>query len=99
MPNWKLIAGSAGFACILSLLVGVLSGVAAGIAFLRAIIGGLAFGGLIWGITFIISKYLPDLSAVLVLNKDASQNKKGGVDIVIEDESPFDQTTPASACE
>ncbi len=87
MKNWKVTAGSAGFAFLLSLLIGVISGVSFGVAFFRAILGGIVFGSLAYGAIFLIRKYLPELGKTIAGEQD-DVTTEGGVDIVIEDENP-----------
>jgi hypothetical protein len=87
LANWKFIAGSAGFAFFISFLTGLFSGVQFGTLLLRAVIGGVAFGGIAFGIEYIIKRYLPELTKAISPEqqpREASPN----VDIVIEDETP-----------
>lgn len=87
MANWKFIAGSAGFAFFISFLTGLFSGVQFGTLMLRAVLGGAAFGGLAFGIDYVVKQYLPELAKAL---SSGEQEKEASpkVDIVIEDESP-----------
>ena len=87
MANWKFIAGSAGFAFFISFLTGLFSGVQFGTLLLRAVMGGIAFGGLAFGIEYIIKRYLPEL-AKAISPEEQHQEASPNVDIVIEDENP-----------
>lgn len=87
MANWKFIAGSAGFAFFISFLTGLFSGVHFGTLLLRAVMGGIAFGGLAFGIEYIIKRYLPELARA-ISPEEQRQEASPNVDIVIEDENP-----------
>lgn len=52
---------ASGAAALLSILVGLVSGVGALALFLRALAGGLAFGAIVLGALFLLRRFVPDL--------------------------------------
>jgi len=52
---------ASGAAALLSILVGLVSGVGALALFLRALAGGLAFGAIVFGALFLMRRFVPDL--------------------------------------
>lgn len=62
MFDVKIASAAAGAAFILSLLVGLFSGVGFGMALLRALFLGAAFFGLAAGAQFAVGRFLPELS-------------------------------------
>jgi predicted lipid-binding transport protein (Tim44 family) len=95
--DWKIIAGLGGFAFIISLLTGLVSGVQFGILLLRAIVGGAVFAGLGFGGGYLIEKFLPEL---LHGETATSREETGGtVDIVVNDKEEEEEVKekPAEA--
>ena len=90
--NWKVIAVFGGIGFVISLLAGVLGGVAFTTILWRSILGAAGFGALGFGITYLIDKYLPELTGA----EGEPEPGAGGVDIVIEDEAmPPRESEPA----
>lgn len=86
MINWKVVVGSGAAAAVLSLLTGIISGVSFGTFLIRALMWGVIFCGVGTGISYLISKYLPELfSLPSSEGKDAARPK---IDIVLPDENP-----------
>lgn len=84
MIDWKIIVGLGGFAFIISLLTGLISGVQFGVLLFRAILGGLVFAGLGFGGGYLIEKFLPELTRGE--SPSSSKDTGGTVDIVVDDE-------------
>ncbi len=80
--NWKVIAVFGGIGFVISLLAGVIGGVAFGTILWRGILGAAGFGALGFGISYLIDKYLPELTGA----EGEPELGSEGVDIVIEDE-------------
>ncbi len=88
--NWKLLAASAGGAFFLSFFTGIIGKVDPGTAFLRALIWGVVFGGLAFGIDYALRNYLPGLFS---REGQTPPREAPTVDITIEDENPHDSGT------
>jgi len=89
MINWKVVIGSGAVAVVLSLLTGVISGVSFGTLLLRALMWGVIFCGVGSGVSYVISKYLPELfsSSASGRTKETAE-QPNNVDIVLPDENP-----------
>jgi len=87
--KWKVLAGIGGFTFILSLLVGLASGVAFATLIFRALISGVVFSGIVLGAGVLIEKYLPELWSLIVSEESGKSEGGGGVDIVIPAEDPY----------
>jgi hypothetical protein len=84
--NWRVSAITAGAAFLLSTLVGVLGGVGFGAIMLRALLLGVLFGLGVIGLGLAVNRFLPELGQVL--SGETDENDSGGVDIVIDEDSP-----------
>ncbi len=91
MKDWKIITVFAGSAFVLSIAAGIAGGVSFLILFLRAVAGGIVFGGLGFLVSFVFRKYLPELFTIN--GEGAVQTEENGetegapnIDIVIDDE-------------
>ncbi len=97
MINWKIPAGFAGFAALVSLLAGIIGGNPFGVILLRLFLSAVVCGGVGLGVNLIVNKFLPELSA----NPPIPQPEPGEeVDIVIDEdiplaEEPAEQIEPA----
>ena len=83
--NWKLLAASAGGAFALSFFTGMLGKVGFGTAFVRALVWGIVFGGLAFGVEYALKTFLPGLFEKGV---EMPPDEAPTVDITIEDENP-----------
>lgn len=88
MIKWKIVVGSAGFGLLLSLLTGAISGVPFGTLLVRAILWGVVFGCVGGGLSYLISRYLPELLAIAPAGPQEDQDRGRNVDIVLPDENP-----------
>ena len=79
----SLIGG--GVATILSVLVGLVAGVSALALLVRALVGGLAFGALVFGAIFLMRRFVPELFQGEV--EDLPQSGSS-VDIVLPGDLP-----------
>lgn len=99
MVSWIFTAGSAGFAFLLSFLVGLFSGVGFGSLLLRALVSGLVFALLAVGAEILFRSLFPELlpaahGPVPEASgddefRDATESEKqsgGAVDITLDDE-------------
>ena len=92
MIKWKIVVGSAGFGMLLSLLTGAISGVPIGALLIRALMWSALFACLGAALSFAISRYLPELFAI-VPGSDKDDAEKGQtVDLVLPDENPHTYT-------
>ncbi|MBN1410611.1 MAG: hypothetical protein JW969_07185 [Spirochaetales bacterium] len=93
MINWKYMVVFAGFAFVISILTGGLSGVSLLDIFIRAFIWGLLFAGIGAGVSFVASKYLPDIisnkekTGPVDINEYESESE-GDIDFIIPEENP-----------
>jgi len=87
MINWKVVVGSGAVAVVLSLLTGIISGVSFGTLMLRAVMWGALFCGAGAGISFVVSKYLPELQS-LPKKPESQADEARNVDIVLPGENP-----------
>jgi len=86
MINWKIPAGFAGFAALVSLLAGIIGGNPFGVILLRLFLSAVVCGGVGLGVNLIVNKFLPELSA----NPPIPQPEPGEeVDIVIDEDIPL----------
>jgi hypothetical protein len=76
---------ASGAAALLSILVGLVSGVGALALFLRALVGGLAFGAIVLGALFLMRRFVPDLFEG---QAEAVPESGGSVDIVLPGDLP-----------
>ena len=89
MINWKIIAGFAAFAFLVTFITGIFSGVAFLELFLRALLWAILFGGLGFGILVIVNRFLPDLADAFGSNTVVDKSESGEeVDIMLPDENP-----------
>lgn len=81
--DWKVPAGAAGAAFLISLFAGAVGGVPFGTILLRGLISAAAFGGLFIGIDWVARQYLPELF-------EGSENPDSDavVDITLDEENP-----------
>lgn len=96
-PNLKFSAYFAGSAFLIAGLTGAVAGVGFGTLLLRAFIGAVLFGGLGYGIYFVISTRLPELLSPAGATSDSQSGATEGygenVDIVVDDEvGPTDES-------
>ena len=95
MINYKFIIGFAAFAFVVSILAGLIGGVAFGILLLRTLAATIVFAGLGLSVGWVIEKYLsgllrPDVSAETA---GGEEEKAGdGVNIVLPEENPHEET-------
>jgi hypothetical protein len=86
MINWKIPAGFAGFAALVSLLAGIIGGNPFGVILLRLFLSAVVGGGVGLGVNLIVNKFLPELST----NPPIPQTESGEeVDIVIDEDIPL----------
>ena len=79
---------AAGAAALLSALIGVIAGVAFLALFFRALLGGLLFGGAVYGCILLLRKNLPGLFEAKGDESGAQGQAMGaGVDIVLPEEA------------
>jgi hypothetical protein len=76
---------ASGAAAVLSILVGIISGVEFLPLMLRALLGGLAFGGVVFLALFLLRRFLPELFGA---QEEAEKPLGGNVDIVLPGEVP-----------
>jgi len=87
----KWLAISAGFAFVLSLSIGLLSGVNFLAALFRAVIGGAEFSGLVYGLYAVVKKYLPELLSAAESGRGDIRGEapEGTVNIIVDDTPEF----------
>jgi hypothetical protein len=98
MINYKIIIGFAAFAFVVSILAGLIGGVAFGALLLRTLAATIVFAGLGLSVGWVIEKYLPGL-----LSPDGNPETAGveeekagdGVNIVLPEENPHEETGEA----
>ncbi len=88
---------ASGVAAVLSIMVGVIKRVDALSLFLRAILGGLIFGALIYGGILLIRRFLPELLGEGPQEADVGQEPGSGVNIVLPGEGPDDDEANAAS--
>ncbi|MBN2532492.1 MAG: hypothetical protein JXB88_06345 [Spirochaetales bacterium] len=90
MINSKIIIGFAGFAVLVSLLAGAISGVPIVEVLLRTLLWAIIFAAIGLGISVVISRYFPDLSQLF--NGEHIEEKKysGDFEAIIPEENPHD---------
>ena len=88
MISWKVVVGSGAVAVVLSLLTGIISGVSFGTLMLRAVMWGALFCGAGAGVSYVISKYLPELQSLPKKPEGKAEEARPKVDIVLPDENP-----------
>lgn len=88
MIKWKIVVGGAGFGLVLSLVTGTISGVPFGILIFRAILWGVLFGCIAGALSYLISRYLPELLAIAPAGSKTDRDSGRNVDIVLPDENP-----------
>lgn len=91
--DWKIPAVAAGGAFLLSFFIGLAGHVGFGILVLRAVIWGVVFGALAFGIDQLFRKYLPEIygneAADLTDDPmDVTKDEERTVDITLEEENP-----------
>jgi hypothetical protein len=87
-------------AFVLSFLIGLFSGNFFGTVLFRAFLLGIAFGAIGVGVTFVVKKYLPELSGVAALTAPAaSPEERHSVDITLQDETPIGSAEDAEELE
>jgi hypothetical protein len=99
--HWKLLAGAAGGAFLLSLLVGIVGGVGFGTLLLRALLWAIVFGGLALGADYVLRNFLPELFSG---SSEAEESAENAIDITLEDENPHapraeDDVSPSRSVE
>jgi hypothetical protein len=87
----KWLAISAGFAFVLSLSIGLLSGVNFLAALFRAVMGGAVFSGLVYGLYAVVKKYLPELLSAAESGRGDIRGEapEGTVNIIVDDTPEF----------
>jgi hypothetical protein len=98
MINYKIIIGFAAFAFVVSILAGLIGGVAFGALLLRTLAATIVFAGLGLSVGWVIEKYLPGLLRPDGNPKTAGveEEKAGdGVNIVLPEENPHEETGEA----
>lgn len=87
--DWRVSAVAAGVAFVLSLIVGVIAGVAFGAILLRAFIWALLFGVGAAGLVYVVDRFIPELRQSLKQSaKDQAEQPVAGesVDIVVDED-------------
>jgi hypothetical protein len=79
---------ASGVAAVLSLLVGVISGVDFLPLVLRALVGGLFFGAIVFGALFLLRRFLPEAFGAEAEEAQPGQIVGGNVDIVLPGDLP-----------
>lgn len=82
--DWRTTAIVAGAALVLSVLVGILGGVAFGTILVRGLLGAIAFGAGSVGIRYLVDRYLPELRQEKADQIESTQGSR--VDIVVDDD-------------
>ncbi len=82
--GWRTTAIVAGAALVLSVLVGVLGGVAFGTILIRGLLGAFAFGAGSIGIRYLVDRYLPELRQGQEVQQESPHGSR--VDIVGDDD-------------
>ncbi|MFP4549799.1 MAG: hypothetical protein ACLFNT_03255, partial [Spirochaetales bacterium] len=82
--GWRTTAIVAGAALVLSVLVGVLGGVAFGTILIRGLLGAFAFGAGSIGIRYLVDRYLPELRQGQEVQQESPHGSR--VDIVVDDD-------------
>ncbi len=98
MKDWKIVVIFAAGAFFLSVMAGIIGGVSAGVILLRALVGGIFFGGFGYLLQFLLlPKFLPELLESGGDSVDTAVHEVSGsnVDIVIDDSEPAVDTTEA----
>lgn len=84
----KLFAVTGAIAFILSFSIGLLSGVTFLVVLFRAVVSAAGFSGLVYAISIVVKKYLPELLTVTEGEKEArTVNAEGeNIDILLDEE-------------
>ena len=92
MLNFKIIAGFAIFAFLISLLAGLFGVVPFGTLMVRTLFGTIFFAGLGLGVSWLIGKFIPDLLGGPGNDRKEESDAMGAaVDIVLPEENPHAQ--------
>ena len=86
MRNWKVIAGVAGAGAVLSLLLGIAAANPFGVILLRMLLCGLGAGGVAYGLSLVLERFLPELGREPA--GEATPEAGGRLNIVIPAENP-----------
>ncbi len=100
MKDWKIVVIFAAGAFFLSVTAGIIGGVSAGVILLRALAGGIIFGGFGYLLQFLLlPKFLPELLESGGDSGDTGVHEVSGsnVDIVIDDNEPAVDTAAAES--
>ena len=92
--SWKIPAGAAGGAFLLSFLVGLLGRVGFGIAILRGMLWAVIFGALAFGVDYLLRRFLSEL---FTDQENGAVEEERSVDITLDEENPLAGETQASA--
>ena len=92
--SWKIPAGAAGGAFLLSFLVGLLGRVGFGIAILRGMLWAVIFGALAFGVDYLLRRFLSEL---FTDQENGAVEEERSVDITLDEENPLAGETKASA--
>ena len=86
--DWRVSAVAAGAAFVLSLLIGIIAGVAFGALLFRAILWAVLFGGGAAGVIAVLDRFLPELRQSLSQPKtqETDAPESGSVDIVVDED-------------
>jgi len=100
LRNSGLIIALAVFAFILSIIVGIFSGVGIWTIIFRALISGVVFGGIGILIFTLIERFVPELfDSATVNNVEGAgdfvdEKEAGNIDILLPDENPHSESDP-----
>ncbi len=94
--DWRVSAFAGGAAFVLSLLIGIIAGVAFGAILFRAILWALLFGAGAAGLVMVVDRFLPELRQSMSASAPKEGQTSGeSVDIVV-DEDLMDEVTQAA---
>jgi hypothetical protein len=93
MINSKVIVLFSGFAVLVSLIVGGISGVPFLDIILRTFLWAIIFAGIGLGISVVMNKFFPELGSLLNAESGGEKNYSGEFEAVIPEENPHDSLT------
>ncbi len=95
MSNWRVLAGAAAFAAVISLLAGLIRGNPFGIVVIRMLISAAAGGGLALAALQLLRRFLPELVREAAAPAPPAASRLPEVDILIPEENPHQEAGQA----
>lgn len=90
--EYKIATGFGAAALIVSLVVGLVSGVGAGIVLFRSLFFMIIFAALGYGVIFILKRYVPELFEVITAVNDDPEYASGDLYDSVDEESAVEES-------